>query len=524
MFPRVRFRSLASTLAALFLCALLIGQDKAPQEKPDVVFLHWNDFHGQVLPREATWRGRGRNDQPLPMVGGAAALAGFVAKVRASAGTARVIVTDGGDWYQGTLEGNETRGRLVVALMNRLLPDAAVLGNHEYDFGDANVKELVALAKFPVLGANILDGKSKERTLMPYVRPFVTLQVKGVRIAIVGLITEGTRLVSTGPWGDAVFEEEKQTLTTLLPEVRKVADVVVLLTHCGVETDKELARAFPEIPLILGGHSHTGLEKALKVGATWIVQTHGKCSEVYRVDGRLDPEQKKLTLLDSRMVELDLAEHPEDADTKAFVAEQTKAIAATWDEPVSELLADLRTDRGPNSSAAGNLVADMMRQAGGADLAFTNKGGLRTTLRKGPLTPRMVYELLPFENTAVTMTMTGKQVRSLLTTCLDREHRPLEISGGSYRYTFLKDEGARRLLEVTVGGKPLTDDQDYRVTTNSFLAAGGDGYPHFKEGTDRKDSGALLRDLMLAQVRTQKQIAVDAGNRIVFVPPEEVRK
>ena len=489
-----------------------------------MVFLHWNDFHGQVQPREATWRNRARKDQPLPLVGGAAALAGYVQQVRKAAGEARVIVTDGGDWYQGTLEGNETKGRLVVALMNRLLPDAVVLGNHEFDFGEDNVRALVGLAKFPVLGANVLDKKAKEPTLLPYLKPFVTVEVQGVRIALVGLLTESTRLVSTGPWGDAEFEHEQTTLKRLLPEVRKAADVVVLITHCGVETDKELAAAFPEIPLILGGHSHTGLDKPIKVGGTWIVQTHGKASEVYRVDAALDREHKQLTLLDSRMVELDLAEHPEDPDTKAFVAAETKAIAAAWDQPIGELLADLKAERGPNSSGPGNLVADVMREASGADLAFTNKGGLRTSLKKGPLTARMVYELLPFENTSVTMTLTGAQLRSVLTTALDREHRPLEISGGSYRYTFLKDEGVRKLLEVQVGGKPLVDEQKYRVAVNSFLAGGGDGFPQFKDGTERQDGGVFLRDLLRARVDKQKQIPVDAGNRIEFVPAEEIKR
>ncbi|MBM3962653.1 MAG: hypothetical protein FJ306_12235, partial [Planctomycetes bacterium] len=109
---------------------------------PNVVFLHWNDFHGQFRPQRAAWKLRpGLPAEQAPLLGGAASLAGYVARERAAAQALdrRVVVTDGGDWYQGTLEGNETKGALVVAFMNRLQPDAVVLGNHEYDFGPDNV-------------------------------------------------------------------------------------------------------------------------------------------------------------------------------------------------------------------------------------------------------------------------------------------------------------------------------------------------------------------------------------------------
>jgi 5'-nucleotidase / UDP-sugar diphosphatase len=268
-------------LLFLLLFAPLPAQDGTPAASSEVVFLHWNDLHGQFRPQLATWKARAGGDQrELPRVGGAAVLAGYVREARAAAARsgARVIATDAGDWYQGTLEGNDTKGRLVVEFLSRLKPDCAVLGNHEYDFGPDNVRALVAAAKFPVLGANIVVAGKEPRTLCDYVRPFHVVDVHGLKIAIVGLITAKTRDVSTGPWGEAAFEDEAAALRVVLPQAQKAADVVVLLTHCGVDVDRKLAQAFPQVPLILGGHSHTGLKEPVREGTTWIVQTHGTAS------------------------------------------------------------------------------------------------------------------------------------------------------------------------------------------------------------------------------------------------------
>jgi len=513
-------RCLSWPLAALVSLALSLSGCVLPQEQPrdgEVVFLHWNDFHGQFRPQLAFWKARAGGDQrALPHVGGAASLATFIKRERSEAAArgAAVVATDGGDWYQGTIEGNETKGRLSIQFFERLGVDAAVIGNHEYDFGPENVKQLCELATFPVLGANILVADAAEPTLCDYVQPFHIVTVHGLRIAIVGLVTEDTKAVSTGPWGEADFEAEAAALERVLPAAKAESDVVVLVTHSGLSTDRELAKKFPEIPLILGGHSHTGLRKPVRVGDTWIAQTHGKASEAYRIRARVVGAERKLEILGGELVELDLTEFPPDPEVAAWIAQETVDIAARWDRVIGELVTPLNDSRGARSTAAGNLVCDSFLEATGAQLAFTNKGGLRTKLQAGPLTPRMLYELLPFENSLISMDMTGAQLRQLLNTAIAGRRRPLEIGGGTYHYSTVNKK--RVLGKITVGGVTLEDGETYRVVTSSFLARGGDGLEQFAAGTNRKDHGLLLRDVLIAKAERDVKVIADTRNRIIF--------
>ncbi|MBK8096606.1 MAG: bifunctional metallophosphatase/5'-nucleotidase [Planctomycetes bacterium] len=509
-------------LLLLTLAVAIAAQDPpattvAALRQGNAVFLHWNDFHGQFRPQLALWKARGGGDRrPIPHVGGAAALAGHVRRVRAEAATTgqRVIVTDAGDWYQGTIEGNASKGLLAVQFLSRLQPDAVAIGNHEYDFGPDNVRALVAAAKFPVLGANVLIENSQQRQLCDYVRPFHVVAVHGVKIALIGVVTADTKAVSTGPWGDATFEDELAAVRATLPAAKAAADVVVLLTHCGLETDRELAKAFPEIPLILGGHSHTGLKQPYVEGSTWIVQTHGKASEIYRVDAHVHADQKRLELLRGDLIELDPRTHPDDPDTAAWIAQQTRDLTARWDRVIATLETPLDDDRSSRSTAAGNLVCDVFVQAAKAQLAFSNKGGIRTRLQPGPLTPRMLYELLPFENNLVSMDLTGAQIRAVLQAALGKERRPLEIGGGRYHYEVV--DGERKLTAVWVGDVLIADDKTYRVATSSFLARGGDGLSAFADGKNVQDHEVLLRDVLIGKAERDGKLVADGTNRIMF--------
>ena len=526
---------LAVALLPRFATALLVAATAAAQSvaaappPPNVVFLHWNDFHGQFRPQAATWKLRpGLPASKAPLVGGAAALAGYVQRERDAGKAAgrRVVVTDAGDWYQGTIEGNESRGLLTVQFHNRLQPDAVVLGNHEYDFGPDNVRRLCRAAGHPILAANVVVEGARTRMPIDYVRPFAQLDVHGLRLVVLGLVTKDTKAVSTGPWGEARFEDEAEALRIVLPDAEKHADAVVLLTHCGVETDRALARAFPSIPLILGGHSHTPLPEPLVEGATWIVQTRGKASGIARVEARVERTdagaKPRLRLLRGELVELDRERHPDDPATVRWIDEATKDLTAKWDAPIGTIDIAPYDDRGVRSTPAGNLVADAFRIRAGADVGFTNKGGLRTTLAAGPLTRRRLFELLPFENNLVSFTLRGRDLRTALQNGLAKDRRPLEISGGSYR--FVDRDGERVLLDATIGEAPLDDEREYRVATSSFLARGGDGMGAFARGTNAVDHGVLLRDVLIELAERDGKLVAPDEARIAQVDAAEIGK
>lgn len=206
---------------------------------------------------------------------------------------------------------------------------------------------------------------------------------------------------------------------------------------------------------------------------------------------------------------------PSDAATTTWFTEATRELAAHWDAPIGELVVPAYEDRGARSTPAGNLVADLFRSAADADVGLTNKGGLRTRLVSGPMTRRTLYELLPFENTLVSMNLTGEQLRQVLQGSLAKDRRPLEIGGARYRYTVR--DGERVLLDVTIGGRPLDATKLYRVATSSFLARGGDGLSAFARGTDVLDHGVLLRDVLIAAAERTPKLQAPDEERIGFV-------
>jgi 2',3'-cyclic-nucleotide 2'-phosphodiesterase (5'-nucleotidase family) len=455
-----------------------------------LVILHFNDFHGQIRPRSVVVRpGVSRP------VGGFPAVAAYVREQRAAAAPDTAVwVTDGGDWFQGTPEGNEDRGWAVMACRNRLGLTAATIGNHDYDFGEANLIRLIRRAEHPVLGANI---RTSAGTLPAYARPFHLQTVGGLRIAIVGLIASDTRNVSTGPFGDAHFGDEVATLQALLPTLRPAVDGLVLLTHCGIEKDRELARRFPAVDLILGGHSHTALPVGQRVGETWIVQSAGHGGAVSRVEVDLDRAARKVRVRSARLVELRANTVAHHAPTAAFLRSTFAHVGAKWDRPLGRVTGarDHRVLGAPVSTPVGNYVADLIRRTGAAEVGLMNKGGLRAVWRPGPLTRRQVFRMLPFDNTVVTVELTGVQLRTVLAQGLAPGRQPLEVAGANY--AFRLENGERRLVDVQVGGRDLVPERNYRVATNSFLARGGDGCHELAQVRGSTASPLWLRDLVL---------------------------
>lgn len=468
-----------------------------------------------MLPREATWLDRERP----PRVGGFATIAAYVgeARERGKREGFSVILVDAGDWYQGTPEGNRTKGASVVRWMGLAGYDAAALGNHEFDFGLPNLRSLLSLAQFPVLAANVLEAKTG--ALLPGLRPHAVVERAGVRFAFVGLLTDSTAEITVAGATEGLrFADEVGTARSAVAAARREADLVFLLTHCGLESDRRLAEALPEVPLIVGGHSHKVLPEGERVGKTLIVQAGSKGGSIGRVELAIDPDSKEIRSASARLDDLLVEKFGEDLESSKLVARETEAVRVEMDAPVGALLEDLGRTSGLRSSPAGNLVADATREAAGAEIAFANKGGIRTTLRAGPVTKRSFFELVPFENTIVSFTLTGAEVEDVLRSSLRGEARsPLEVSGLVVRWRE-KEGGGAEFVGAEANGKALDPSGSYRVAVNSFLAGGGDGYRQFGKGRDPKDTGILLRDAVIEWFRKRSPYRPPAEDRFARVP------
>ena len=495
-------------MLAGFVLALLLGlalQGGAWADCPDgqgLILLHFNDFHGQLAPFP--------DPQTQAQVAGIARLAAAAAQVRAEAQGRPVVLLFGGDLLQGTVTSSLFFGSPDVILFERLGVDAAVMGNHELDYGQDLFRRLVGLARFPFLTANVQSDPEP----LP-VRPSVIIaKPGGPRVAVLGLTTPELT-TATHPrnvYGMSV-EEPVAVARRLVPDLAAGANLVVVLSHMGIADDRRLAREVPQIDLIVGGHNHNLYAEPVLEGGVAILQA----GERGRWLGRLDMDCRggRLVRTGYRLLSMDAAA-PEDPDMAAEVAriaaEADMELTQTIGRSEVELSAS-REEIRRGESAFGDFVADLAREITLADVALFNGGGFRATIPAGDVTLKHVYQAFPFRNELVVGDLTGAQLLAALgrSASLDPDDNPgafLQVSGLRYAIA------GGKLADAALGGHPLDPQRSYRVVMPDFLAEGGDGYAMLKEMQRRVDTGRLISDMVIEAFRAGGPVAPRPDGRI----------
>ncbi len=513
------FRSHRLRAGVSAVCLVIIIGAAGLAGAAEIRILHMNDFHGFAEPHK-----------PLGSqvdLGGVACVAARAKELRAEKPS---LLLAAGDMIQGHNWANLFQGESVIALMNALRFDAMVVGNHEFDFGQAVLRQRISEARFPVLGANVVG--------LTELRPHVIREVGGIRVGIIGVVTEDTP-VSTHPRNviDLTFLSPEESLRARLRELKDQADLVVVLSHCGYHADRGLSERVPGLQVIVGGHSHTRLEQPAVVGDTIIVQAweHGKALGVLD----LTVEDGRILRFEGRLEEIRPGSCAEDASIQAMVEGYGARLDTVLNKRVAETLVDLDGEHvRQRETNLGNLVADIMRGVSGADVTIINGGGIRTSIQKGQVLVKHVYAALPFDNYIVAIELTGQQIRDALEHGVSAVEigagRFPQVSGLGFKYSRFAPAGSR-VREILVGGKPLDPAKVYTVATIDFLAAGGDGYKAFGEAMARSrdfaiiggmmkgeklvynDSGRWLRDLVIDQMREMKRVDPSTENRIMEV-------
>jgi len=509
------------TGAALFAVGLLLvaapvafAQGKTLAEHTHVVVLHVNDVHGQVLPRPATWLGQ----DPPPLIGGLARVAAYVNEVRA--GTTRdgseLLVLDAGDWFQGTPEGLIDSGRAFVHAYALIGFDAMLVGNHEFDYGVTELLEQLDETKVPALLSNVRD----EGEFLPGTEPFAVFERGPLRIAVVGLLSETTPEITDHSTRELTFLDPIAALAFARIPLAAESDWILPLTHLGIDDDVKLARATPDLDVIVGGHSHTYLKYGQREGQVLIVQAGSKASSVGRLDLWFDRETKQLVEKHARIIDLydGPAERFRNHELEAACAALVARTAERMKEVVGALTAPLERTRDPvRSSTAGSLITDVMRAYTGADVAVQNRGGIRADVQAGSVTRRDLFEILPFGNHVVTVTLSGAELEALVRRSIEGgAHSALEFSGMQIGVQGAKDEWS--VVRLTVGGEELERKKDYRVVTNNFVAGGGDGYVELTAGRDKAVDTIILRELLARYLAAGEPVTPPTGERFEVLP------
>jgi 2',3'-cyclic-nucleotide 2'-phosphodiesterase/3'-nucleotidase len=497
------------------------SETEARQAPTILTIIHLTDFHGALLPED-------KDAATQRPVGGAGVVASYIKaeKSRALAESGgEVLLVASGDMMQGSAISNLSRGEAVIAVMNELGFEACAVGNHEFDWGTNVLAERVKQAKFPFLAANIfLDESTKQPG---WLLPSTVVNKGKLKIGIIGAITEDTPVVANPAVLVGLrFDKPATIVNQVAANLRKDgADLVLVLSHLGGSQEREgsvsgpvadFASQLKGVDAVLDGHSHTVVSGIVGSIPVIISGSNGRRIGVMKLEvtcggksGRSikgkpgagagsgsDSGSSCKSELIGEYVEPTFGDSVK-ADPKivAIVDSYGKKFAAEIERVVAVAAADIPTGR--QESALGNLISDVMREAVHADAAFTNSGGIRAPVNAGPITVGEIFRILPFDNTIVTMYLTGDQVRKVLEEGTS-SRGVVQVSG--LRFSCRQaDPAGQRVKSITLSdGTPLSPTGRYLVATNDFMANGGDRFSTFKEGDTIVNTQILVRDSVIS--------------------------
>jgi 5'-nucleotidase len=515
---------LARLLSGAALLGLSAGMAAAEYK---ITILHTNDFHSRFEPISKYDSGCSEEDNTAgECFGGSARMVTAIEAAKERAGN--WLLVDGGDQFQGTLFYTYYKGKAAAEMMNKVGYDAMTVGNHEFDDGPEVLKGFTEAVDFPILMSNA--DISGEPVLADAIQKSVVIEKDGEKIGLIGLTPVDTHELSS-PGPNIVFTQPADAVAAEVERLQAEGiNKIVVLSHSGLNVDKAVAEAVPEIDVIVGGHDNSLLSNTIEgakgpypvmVGNTAIVQAYaygkflGELNVTFDDAGNIVEASGEPVLLD--------AEVAEDQVTKDRVTEMAGPLDEIRNRVVAEAAEPIEGAREvcrAMECSMGNLVADAMldRVADqGIQVALANSGGLRASIDAGEVTMGEVLTVLPFQNTLSTFQVSG----ATLLEALENGVSQIEDGGGRFPQvagmSFTVDPAAEpgsRVSEVMVDGAPLNPEATYGVVSNNFVRNGGDGYGMFRDAENAYDFGPDLADVTAEYLAAQSPYQPYTDGRI----------
>jgi 2',3'-cyclic-nucleotide 2'-phosphodiesterase/3'-nucleotidase/5'-nucleotidase len=461
-----------------------------------------NDFHGSLVQS-------GKNI-------GIANLVGEIKKAKEA--NPNTIFVGAGDLFQGSAESNLLYGKPVAEAMKEAGILVSAIGNHEYDWGIDKISQWAKDGGFEFLAANIYNKSTNQP--VEYAKPYKIVEIDGIKIAFIGIATPETAY-KTKPdiVADIEFKDPVEILPTYIDKVKSEgAQIVIALTHLGAAQDSKtglitgeveaVAKNVTGLDAIIAGHSHQTV--AGTINNIPIVQAYYNGRSLGNLKFELDKTTNEVAAVTPSVIELyKNTEWAEDTTTKAILEKYSAEIKPILEEKIGVVNVEMikEDDKG---TLLGEWSADLMRKVAGTQIGIQNGGGLRSTIEKGDLTVGDMYVFMPFDNTLVTVNLTGAQLKAAIENGINNEELGIafgQIAGVYVQYDLSKPFGERVIAMALENGDKIDMDKLYSVVTNDFMITGGDGYTVFTEGKDIKDLGIPIRDAMIEYVKKSGVVA-----------------
>ena len=423
-----------------------------------LTLLHSNDLHGDFHPH-------------ADGTGGLPRLSGYVKKVRAAEDN--VIYANAGDMFRGSIIDSEYLGLSTIEMMNLMAPDVSAVGNHEVDYGIAHLLFLEKCARFPIVNADLYVTVNNARLFTPYLQ----IERGGMRILFIGLLTQEVISATKqekviGSFID-VADAARQVGIICDSYRTKETDMVVLLTHIGIESDRALAEMLnPDwgVDLIIGGHTHTFMDAPEVVNGVPIAQAGTGSGQIGRFDIVYDTDRHAIADWTWQCVPITPDTAPEDPVMAELLADFKSRTDTKYRRIVTTFARKLTHPSRIRETELGNLYADLLQEDSSFDLMIMGSG----SIRKQELGPIVEYqdmvENTPFDDALWMLKVTGAQLRRMILFVLRDE--AWEGHTEFYQYSkgirIVYQKRTRTLKEFRFRGEPVRDDQEILICLQSY--------------------------------------------------------
>ncbi|HUM82608.1 MAG TPA: bifunctional UDP-sugar hydrolase/5'-nucleotidase [Lachnospiraceae bacterium] len=427
-----------------------------------LVLLHSNDMHGDFLAENI--------DSSL--VGGVSMLSGYVNKVRRE--EPNTIYAIAGDMFRGSVIDSEYQGISTIEIMNLLAPDVVTIGNHEADYGLGQLLFIEKCAKFPIINANLFIRTGHNHLFQPY----VILRRDGMKILFIGIVTEEVlnKTKRDGMIGSFVDIDEAAAEIGRICDTYNAIDIdfTVLLTHIGYEEDKKLAAKLDPawgVDVIIGGHSHTLLEKATEINGVQIVQAGIGTNQIGRFDIMVDTDRNCIDSFTWKTIPICAENCPRDEEVESLILNYKKATDEKYGRIVTRFTRELTHPSRTQETELGDLFADILQNALGLDVFFIGSGSIRST-KLGPVVRLSDFEeCFPYDDAVFLVKVTGAQLKKMILFYLrdeafEGDHTEFYQISGGLRLIYEKKEHTFR--EIKFGGADVDDSRIYSTGIQAF--------------------------------------------------------
>jgi len=427
-----------------------------------LTILHSNDLHGDFMAREV--------DSEL--LGGVSMLSGYVQKVRQE--EQNVLYAISGDMFRGSVIDSEYKGISTIEIMNMLAPDVVTLGNHEVDYGIAHLLFIEKCAQFPIINANMYLTTNHVRLF----RSHLIINIDGMKVLFIGILTE-----------DVLSATRQDTLIGSLVDVREAAkeigkicnayqtediDFTVLLTHIGFEADKELAAILdPEwgVDIIIGGHSHTHLEKPAEVAGIPIVQAATGTTQIGRFDITVNTDTNSIDSYTWQLVPVDAEHCPRDTALEQVIQKYKEQTDTKYSRIVTRFVDQYTHPARNQETMLGKLLADAFKDVLGVDIMFLGSGSIRGE-ELGPIVQyRDLLQVFPYNDKIYRVFVNGEQLRRMVKHILrdeafEGDHTEFYQFSRGFRVEY--DRESKELISLSLNGYEIRDFDQFALGLQEF--------------------------------------------------------